>query len=140
MPRLHRIYPPILLRSRELRQPLTPAEAVLWRHLRNRKLAYKFRRQHQIDRFIIDFYCAEARVCIEIDGSQHFEPEQEEYDMVRTTFLEELGYEVIRFTNHDVRSDLNAVVDEIVRVIESRLSPHHNPLPIGRGSRSDNEP
>ncbi|MCL4531015.1 MAG: endonuclease domain-containing protein [Chloroflexi bacterium] len=123
------IYPPILLRSRELRQPQTPAEATLWRHLRNRNLTYKFRRQHPIDRFIIDFYCAQAKVCIEIDGSQHFKPKQEEYDRARTAFLEELGYKVIRFTNDDVRLNIQAVVDEIVRVIESRLSPHPNPLP-----------
>ena len=131
MPRLHRIYPPILLRSRELRHPQTPAEATLWQHLRNRNLIYKFRRQHPIDRFIIDFYCAQTKLCIEIDGSQHLESEQVEYDKARTEFLEELGYKVIRFTNDDVRYNIHAVVDEIVRVIESRISPHPTPLPAG---------
>ena len=131
MPRLHRIYPPILLRSRELRHPQTPAEATLWQHLRNRNLVYKFRRQHPIDRFIIDFYCAQAKVCIEIDGSQHFEPEQEEYDKTRTIFLEELGYKVIRFKNDDVRYNIHAVVDKIIQVIEARLTPHLTPLPGG---------
>ena len=70
----------------KLRHPQTPAEATLWQHLRNRNLGYKFRRQHPIDRFIIDFYCAEAKLCIEIDGSSHFETEQEEYDKARTEF------------------------------------------------------
>jgi very-short-patch-repair endonuclease len=121
MEKRHRIYPPVLLRSRELRHPQTPAEATLWRHLRNRNLVYKFRRQHPIDRFIIDFYCAEAKLCIEIDGGSHFETEQEEYDKVRTEFLESLGYHVIRFTNNDVRYNIHAVVEEILRVVEKRI-------------------
>ena len=78
----HRVYPPVLLRSRELRHPQTPAEATLWRHLRGRNLVYKFRRQHPLDRFIVDFYCPEAKLCIEIDGGSHFETEQEEYDKI----------------------------------------------------------
>jgi very-short-patch-repair endonuclease len=95
----HRIYPPILERAREMRHPQTPAKATLWRALRNRKLGYKFRRQHPVDRFIIDFYCAKARLCIEIDGSSHEESMQQEYDTARTQFLEDLGYKIVRFTN-----------------------------------------
>jgi very-short-patch-repair endonuclease len=129
----HRIYPPLLERAREMRHPQTPAEATLWRVLRNRNLEYKFRRQHPIDRFIIDFYCAKAKLCIEIDGASHLEPEQAEYDLVRSEFLEELGYQVIRFTNDDVRYNINVVVDEITRTVERALNP---PLPSkgeGRG-------
>ena len=88
MEKRHHIYPPILLRARELKQPQTPAEATLWRQLRGRNLGYKFRRQHPIDRFIIDFYCAETKICIELDGSSHLEKEQEEYDQARTLILE----------------------------------------------------
>ncbi|MCA1746280.1 MAG: endonuclease domain-containing protein [Bacteroidales bacterium] len=121
MNKRHRIYPPVLLRSRELRHPQTPAEATLWRHLRSRNHSYKFRRQHPLDRFIVDFYCAEAKLCIEIDGSSHFEAEQEEYDKERTEFLESRGFQVIRFTNNDVRYNINAVVDEVVRVVEKRI-------------------
>ena len=121
MNKRHRIYPPILLRSRELRHPQTPAEATLWQHLRGRSLKYKFRRQHPIDRLIIDFYCAEAKLCIEIDGRSHFETEQEEYDKARTEFLEERGYKVIRFTNDEVRYNIHKVVDEIVSVVEKRI-------------------
>jgi very-short-patch-repair endonuclease len=117
----HRIYPPLLDRAREMRHPQTPAEATLWRALRNRNLIYKFRRQHPIDRFIIDFYCAQVKLCIEIDGSSHLEPEQEKYDVLRTEFLEELGCKVIRFMNDDVRYNINAVVDEIGRTIETLL-------------------
>ena len=85
-------------------------------------MKYKFRRQHPIDRFIIDFYCAEAKVLIEIDGDSHLRKEQIEYDEARTEYLEELGYKLIRFTNDDVRYNIHAVVDEIVRVIESRIA------------------
>jgi very-short-patch-repair endonuclease len=118
----HRINPIILSRAREMRQPQTPAEATLWQNLRSRNLKYKFRRQHPIGRFIIDFYCAEAKVLIEIDGDSHLRKEQIEYDEARTEYLEELGYSVIRFTNDDVRYNIHAVVDEIVRVIESRIA------------------
>jgi very-short-patch-repair endonuclease len=119
----HRIYPPILQCAREMRHPQTPAEAALWRVLRNRNLKYKFRRQHPIDRFIIDFYCAQAKLCIEVDGDSHFEPEQQEYDAARAAYLEQLGYKVIRFTNHDVRDNINAVLHEIVETVESILNP-----------------
>jgi very-short-patch-repair endonuclease len=121
MNKRHRIYPSVLLRSRELRQPQSPTEATLWRHLRNRNHKYKFRRQHPIDRFIIDFYCAKAKLCIEIDGSSHFEKEQEDYDKARTEMLEALGYKVIQFTNDDVRYNIHVVVDEIIKTVEKRI-------------------
>ncbi|MCP4141204.1 MAG: endonuclease domain-containing protein [Chloroflexi bacterium] len=113
-----RIHPILRQRSRELRQPQTPAENTLWQHLRNRNLGYKFRRQHPIAQFIVEFYCAELKLCIELDGSQHFEPKQEAYDKARTEYLEELGYSVIRFTNNDVRYNIHAVADEIMKTCE----------------------
>ncbi|MBI5353698.1 MAG: DUF559 domain-containing protein [Chloroflexi bacterium] len=122
METLHRIHPIILQRAREMRHPQTPAEAALWGAIRNRNLGFKFRRQHPIDRFIIDFYCAQAKLCIEIDGESHLEASQMEYDAARTEYLEYLGYKVIRFTNNDVRYTLNAVAAEIIRVIESILN------------------
>ena len=78
-----RIHPIILARARELCQPQTPAEATLWQTLKDRKIGYKFRRQHPINRFIIDFYCAEARLLIEVDGVSHLQSEQADYDAVR---------------------------------------------------------
>lgn len=89
--------------------------------MRNRNLKFKFRRQHPIDFFIIDFYCAEVKLLIEIDGESHLATEQMEYDQARTEYLEELGYKVIRFTNNDVRYNINEVVSEIIKVIEKRL-------------------
>ena len=118
----HRIHPIILAHAREMRHPQTPAEATLWRALRNRKTGFKFRRQHPIYRFIIDFYCAKAKLLIEVDGESHFEPEQEEYDKLRTKYLEELGYKVIRFTNNDVRYNIDSVASKILQTIEIRIA------------------
>jgi len=118
----HRIHPVILAHAREMRHPQTSAETTLWNVLRNKNTGYKFRRQHPIDMFIIDFYCAGAKLLIEIDGDSHFIPRQEEYDSARTEYLEELGYKVIRFTNNDVRYNILAVADEIMRTVESRIA------------------
>ena len=105
-----------------MRHPQTPAEATLWRALRLRALGYKFRRQHPIDRFVVDFYCAQAKLCVELDGASHQEPAQKECDAARTAYLEEAGYTVIRFTNDDVRYSLRAVVDEIIKTVESIMN------------------
>jgi very-short-patch-repair endonuclease len=113
MGRTHRFHPIILAHAREMRHPQTPAETTLWQHLRNRNIKFKFRRQYPIKRFIIDFYCAEVKLCVEVDGDSHLEQEQKEYDTARTEFLESIGYKVIRFTNNDVRYNINAVAQEI---------------------------
>jgi len=118
----HRIHPVVLAHAREMRHPQTPAEAMLWRALRNRQTGFKFRRQHPIDRFIVDFYCAEAKLLIEVDGATHLEPEQREYDKARTEYLEELGYKVIRFTNDDVKGSIHSVAGEILRTVEIRIA------------------
>jgi very-short-patch-repair endonuclease len=123
MSRNSRVFPAVRDRARELRHPQTAAEATLWRALRARSLGYKFRRQHPIDRFIVDFYCAHARLCIEIDGGSHFEPEQQAHDAARTEYLEGQGYQVLRFTNDEVRYNPDAVASAIIRTIEQRLTP-----------------
>ena len=117
----HRIHPTIRKFARELRQQKTPAEATLWRHLRNKNLEYKFRRQHPIESFIIDFYCAKAKLLIEIDGETHFQKAQIEYDQARTEHLERLGYKVIRFTNDDIRYNLNIVISKIIEEVKTRV-------------------
>lgn len=118
----HRINPIILKHAREMRHPQTPAEVTLWQYLRNRNLEFKFRRQHPIERFITDFYCAEVKLCIEIDGDTHFEQEQQEYDSARTEVLESIGCSVIRFTNNDVRHDINAVAQVILDICSALKS------------------
>ena len=120
----HRIYPPLLQAARELRQPQTPAEQKLWFHLRNRQLdGLKFRRQHPIDKFITDFYCAEVKLCVEVDGDSHAEPDQIKYDQARTEWLNECGCTVIRFTNREVFNQIEAVLQVIAAECRKLLLP-----------------
>ncbi len=115
----HRIYPVIRQYARELRQPQTPAEQKLWQRLRRKQLnGYYFRRQHPIGQFIADFYCAAARLIIEVDGDTH--AEQEAYDAARTAWLESRDYRVIRFTNRQVFREIEAVLTRILAVCEQQ--------------------
>ncbi len=99
-------------RARELRQEMTPAEKILWEQLRNRKLdGFKFRRQHPLDRFIVDFYCAACKLIVEVDGDIHYL--QQERDAVRTEELERQGYRLIRFRNEQVLHNLENVLAAI---------------------------
>lgn len=99
--------------ARTLRQSQTPAERSLWACLRNAQLeGFKFRRQHPIGCFIVDFYCAQTKLVIEVDGDSH--AGQVEYDQARTDWLKSQGYHVIRFTNQEVREDISAVVQVIL--------------------------
>jgi very-short-patch-repair endonuclease len=116
----HFILPAILQRSRDLRHPLTPSEAMIWRVVRSRQVGFKIRRQQPIGRFILDFYCAEAKLAIEIDGDIHTDPDQAVYDAARTEWLQQRGYEVIRFEARQVDKDLSTVVDAIRRACEAR--------------------
>ena len=118
-PRVHRIRPSAVFKSRELRHPLTPPEKELWRRLRDHQLGFHIRRQHVLlGRYIADFYCADARLCIEVDGDSHAEPDQVEYDAARTRALEAEGYRVIRFTNRDILRDLEGVLATIAQACE----------------------
>jgi very-short-patch-repair endonuclease len=114
------ISPAILQRSRDLRHPLTPSEVKVWQAARKRQLGFKIRRQQPIGRFILDFYCAEARLAIEIDGDSHSEPDQAAYDAARTQWLQERGYGVIRFEARQVEDNLPSVVEAIQRACEVR--------------------
>ncbi len=107
-----RVSPKTRKRARELRRELTPIEVILWQRLRYRRLAgLKFRRQHPIGPFITDFYCAERKLVIEIDGDTH--AKQRRYDASRTAWLEEHGIKVIRFNNRDVLDNLPGVLEMI---------------------------
>ena len=109
-------------RARELRRDQTPAERKLWAQLRGKQLyGLKFRRQHPIDRYIVDFCCVARRIVIEIDGHSH--ASQVEYDRARTAYLQDRGYTVIRFTNDQVLRQLDAVVAEILRHCDNPSSP-----------------
>ncbi len=106
-----------------MRHVPTPAEHQLWQRLRNRRVYNaKFRRQHAIDRFIVDFYCAEARLIVEVDGVIHDYTQEE--DAIRQEFLESLGLEVIRFTNGEVLQSLDGGVERIGEALLKRMKPH----------------
>lgn len=108
-------------RRRLLRNYATKEEKILWFYLKNKKLGRKFFRQHSIGTYIVDFYCAENELIIEIDGSQHSEKENALYDLERTKYFEELGYKVLRFWNVDINSNLLIVIKNIEILIESKL-------------------
>jgi very-short-patch-repair endonuclease len=104
-------------RARELRREATDPERVLWRHLRNRQLAgAKFRRQHPIGRYVVDLVCVERRLVVEVDGVQH----GGSYDQRRDAELGRLGFAVIRIPNGEVRRNLEAVLEQIARMLEER--------------------
>jgi very-short-patch-repair endonuclease len=112
-----RVYPVVRENARQLRRPLTPMEARLWAVLRNRSACgWKFRRQHPVGRFILDFYCAEAGLVVEVDGVTH--EGREAYDAERTAWLAQEGYTVLRVTNQQVREDVMAVVEWVVMECE----------------------
>lgn len=100
-----------------LRKSATPQEIILWSRLRRKQLGYKFRRQHSVGRYIVDFYCPEKKLIIELDGWQHKEENNYGYDIERTKFLESLGFKVVRFWNNEI----NRKIDSVVLKIEESL-------------------
>jgi very-short-patch-repair endonuclease len=114
----------------ELRKKLTPSEKQLWQALRGGKLGgFKFRRQHPVGRFILDFYCPVCKLVIELDGAIH--NNQTDYDADRTKYLETHGYKVLRFHNEEVMQQLEKVLDFI---LEAALALTPSPSPdSGRG-------
>jgi very-short-patch-repair endonuclease len=105
-------------RARKLRASQTSAEFRLWQALRNRKLAHwKFRRQHPIDRYVVDFVSLDGKLVVEIDGVTHSTPAAMKRDEVRTRVLESLGFLVVRVSNTDVYDNLNRVLEIIDRTL-----------------------
>jgi len=100
-------------RRRELRQNQTSVEEELWFELRHSKLGFKFKRQHSIGGYILDFYCSEKKLIIELDGEVHNTKEAKEYDVVRDKYFKELGYKTIRFLNREVEGDIEKVLEKI---------------------------
>jgi len=100
-----------------MREEPTEAESALWRFISNERLGYKFRRQHIIDEYIVDFVCLNKRLIIEIDGKYHNEVNQCELDEQRTHKLTDLGYTVIRFTNEQVTCDIENTLLEIKKYL-----------------------
>ena len=108
-------------RARELRRNMTSQEKKLW-YGYLREYPIKFYRQRTIGCYIVDFYCSRAQLIIEVDGSQHFEPEDLIYDENRTEYFKKYGLEVVRFTNRDIDTNLRGVCDFIDLKIQERLN------------------
>ena len=126
----------VRVRARSLRSTPTDAEALLWHHLRDRRMAnQKFRRQRPIGPYFADFACLEAKLIVELDGGQHTEAFA--YDENRTRFIEAQGYRVLRFWNQEVLTQIDAVRERILQALQED-SPHPSPLPqAGEGARQD---
>jgi 5-methyltetrahydrofolate--homocysteine methyltransferase len=119
MPRIFTLSQYTSLR-RKLRQQPTTAEAFLWFCLRNKKLlGYKFRRQHSIGRYVLDFFCARLMLGIEVDGVTHLDPTKQEYDKTRQKWIEAQGVRVVRFTDHEILADPDAVLEKLRQLILS---------------------
>ena len=103
--------------GKELRQESTEAEKLLWTELRNRKLnGLKFRRQHALDKFIVDFYCNEIKLVVELDGGVHDEKINKDYDEARTAMLRGLDIYTLRFRNDEVINNIENVLQQIRKV------------------------
>ena len=99
---------------RRLRQDTTPAEQMFWARVANKQfLGLKFRKQHGIGGYIVDFYCPALKLVIEIDGDSHFMNENLQIDAERTKYLESLGYKIIRYNNHDVLTNIDGVFEDL---------------------------
>ncbi len=112
--------PQLVERAKELRKNMTPAEKKLWNDYLK---TFKFRvlRQRPVDNFIVDFYCANLKLVIEVDGDSHFTNEAKDYDAERTQILEGYGLKVIRFTNEDVLNNFEGVCQQIEELIRPNI-------------------
>ena len=120
--------------AREMRREATPAERYAWSLLRNRQvLGRKFRRQHVLHGVIVDFYCAELKLVLELDGDPHDDRARADYDSARTAWLESAGYRVVRIRNNDLtRPRLERLVVDVMGAQKQDVVP---PLPKGEGDR-----
>jgi len=120
-------------RAKRLRREMSLTEIILWERLRGHRLAgARFRRQHPIGPYILDFYCASATLCIEIDGYLHDSAERFEHDLVRTRWLEARGIRILRFPATEVLENLEGVLTAIA-LAAAPSTGFVGPLPVKRG-------
>lgn len=109
-----------------LRNHMPQSELLLWSRLKNKQLnGFRFRRQYGIDRYVVDFYCPELRLAIEVDGGYHLSSDMKEYDPNRQSAIEALGITFLRFSNKEIEKDLEKVVNKVA-----------NSLPTYEGGRA----
>ena len=113
-----------VIRAKRLRRSPTLPEGLLWQQLRKRPDGHKFRRQHPLGPYILDFYCAAARLAIEVDGEAHIMGDNPAHDVRRDRWLARQGVRVVRFSAVEVVNDLGAAVQEIIRQVRNQLPLH----------------
>ncbi len=103
-------------RRQKLRRESPKAEVLLWQRLKGRQIGgHKFRRQYSVGGYVVDFYCAELRLAIEIDGPTHYRTKQAKvYDERRQQFIEQFGIKIVRFSNHDIYNNIDGVLNRII--------------------------
>lgn len=130
--------------ARTLRANLTDAETLLWRKLRRGHLGLPFRRQHPVGRYVLDFYCAPAKLAIELDGGQHGEAHHMARDRRRDAFLLTRGIATVRIWNNDVMSNVDGVLQHIRQVLTARMTPSRREdradLPLSGGGEGTPTP
>ena len=123
--------PKLVPLAKQLRQNMTLGEIALWREVKAKKLGVRFSRQIPIDQFIVDFYCKDLQLAIEVDGAIHFEEGHKERDTKRQQRLESLGVKFIRFSDLDVNNNLSWVLDQIKDMIK-QIKPTPSPSKEGK--------
>ncbi|QQS37422.1 MAG: endonuclease domain-containing protein [Ignavibacteriales bacterium] len=123
-------------KRKELRNNLTFAEVIFWQNVKNKQVAgKKFRRQTSVGNYIVDFYCSEEKLVVELDGEVHFNEDAVKYDNERTKFLESVGLKVIRFENLEVLSDIDDVLKRVAACFKQNTPP-----PLLLSSTKDSPP
>ena len=116
----------MLERARTLRSSMTKAEIILWSRLRSKQIeGYKFRRQQPLFDYVVDFYCHDLKLIIEVDGEIHSQEENHKYDIKRDNILKLNGYHILRLSNLDVETEINLTISKIQSYINEILSPSH---------------
>lgn len=112
-----------LQKRKRLRNNATKAEIILWKYLKNSQLKnIKFRRQYSIDQFVVDFYCPEIKLAIEVDGKSHFKEDQIPYDIERENYIKSFGIHFLRFTNEEVYKNIDSVLTQISLMVKDLKS------------------
>lgn len=120
-----------IIRARKLRKAMSLPEVLLWREFQRRPFGLKFRRQHGTGKFILDFYCSDARLGIEVDGIAHDMGDRPERDEARDAWMRDHGIETLRIPASDVLKDVVGAAEAIVALARSRLPLHHPAAPDG---------
>ena len=136
--------PDLLAFARSLRKQQPDAEQLMWLMLRNRRfLNWKFKRQHSFPPYILDFFCEDLKLAVELDGGQHNEVAGQAKDEGRSIYLRSRGIEIARYWNNDVLQNLDAVLEDLMARCVQRASPSpgatRHPLPEGEGLGDDDE-